>query len=689
MNQFFLQLYRRTLGSVVFGIVLMVLIALYIAIGSGAHVVREAFEMNEMQFFNAWPLTLLSVLLILNLMFVTVERIPFTPPRYGVWMIHIGVVVLIWGMMFYYKYKTEGLTLIPVGQSKSHYYDLHERALFMRLQTTQGLFQVTSANNRSFNSHPLPSLPRFKVHDPELAPTDRLEQDDLRGIVPVLYTTDPATGQRVPSPIARELGMPGDLKIDIVAYYPYARIETRAQPNPDIQVPAVQLLIRDPHGDETAERWVTAGDPAKHACTTPMGVVEHRHVTDDALPVLMGAASRLHKLEVKIGDHTETMHVELGQSYPIGQTGYTITVESFDPAFPPFDPELKAQRPMVELLTVMVQSPTQTFRRQMISDWEKPTDWKLDEPGAGPMGKRQKEPLDTQLVTRYTFDDPQHLLEHGSASWIIATTPTQTAVIAIPADKPASVSLVPPGETAEFTIGGTQGVPLPVTAQRHEQVEVVDAIIPVPPEHRRRDEAGINQVIRARVHLGDWSKEVAVPFSQWPLEGSWQGGEVDLAGTPYRLQLQLGNTCLPMPARVTLEKFELVNYMGGTPQTTNLFRDFKSTLTIVELENGRTRQGVAHMNNPVYFGGIGDSEWTLFQAQFDKEQRWTVLGVGNRPGVWIMTAGCVLITVGLLYAFYLKPIIIRKMKEKALREAAQRAAARGAVGVVPAEPVGT
>ena len=37
--------------------------------------------------------------------------------------------------------------------------------------------------------------------------------------------------------------------------------------------------------------------------------------------------------------------------------------------------------------------------------------------------------------------------------------------------------------------------------------------------------------------------------------------------------------------------------------------------------------------------------------------------------VGVMTAGCVLMTVGLLYAFYAKPVIIRKRKERALREA--------------------
>src|ERR1700722_5538363 len=76
-------LFRYTFKNVIFGIPLMVLIAAYIAVGSGFASVREYFEMNELQFFNAWPLKLLMLLLCLNLTVVTFTRIPLTPPRYG------------------------------------------------------------------------------------------------------------------------------------------------------------------------------------------------------------------------------------------------------------------------------------------------------------------------------------------------------------------------------------------------------------------------------------------------------------------------------------------------------------------------------------------------------------------------------------------------------------------------------
>jgi hypothetical protein len=178
-------------------------------------------------------------------------------------------------------------------------------------------------------------------------------------------------------------------------------------------------------------------------------------------------------------------------------------------------------------------------------------------------------------------------------------------------------------------------------------------------------------------------RDVAVPFTQWAGDSGWSGGYVPLGDTGLQLQLQLGNTRMPIPARVTLDDFELEHYMGANEQTARMFRDFKSKITLQEIKSADPQTGMprmsdpvkaeVHMNNPVYFGGITGGQWTLFQSAWDPEgQRFTVLGVGNRPGVWFMTIGSVVMVFGLLYAFYLKPIIIARMKARALREAAEK-----------------
>ena len=54
----------------------------------------------------------------------------------------------------------------------------------------------------------------------------------------------------------------------------------------------------------------------------------------------------------------------------------------------------------------------------------------------------------------------------------------------------------------------------------------------------------------------------------------------------------------------------------------------------------------------------------------------TVLGVGNRHGVWVQLAGCVIACLGMIYAFYVKPLIKRRNERLVLEEIA-RAKAEG------------
>ena len=138
----------------------------------------------------------------------------------------------------------------------------------------------------------------------------------------------------------------------------------------------------------------------------------------------------------------------------------------------------------------------------------------------------------------------------------------------------------------------------------------------------------------------------------------------------------LGNLRREMPARITLKQFDLVPYPGGGPAAgSTIMRDFRSTLVVEDRRSGAEATGVASMNSPVYFGSgaWGDllgGQWLFFQARWDQDgQKWTILGVGNRPGVTVMIAGCLMVAAGLMYAFYAKPVVIRAMKRRALAKA--------------------
>jgi hypothetical protein len=638
----------------------MVLVALYVAVGSGLPSVRAYFELSDLQFFNAWPLKLLMALLVLTLATVTWERIPFTPPRYGVWCIHSGIIVLIAGMAMYYAYKIEGQTTVRLGQTVDHFYDTTDRSLYVRL------------NGVNVGQHILYSLPRFHEYAAELGNAGVLDRKDLRNIVPTLTLRDPETNQLRQRTLTEEFQLSGPLKLDVIGYWPYAHIESRYVEDPKADAVGIHIDLTSPHTGQAAEEWLVASDPQNASKSIPGLELEHRDI-DDASQItqMEQSAATVHQLDVKIGDFSEKLTVEPGKRYPLGKTGYTLAIEDFNPAFPAMNGQ------MVQVLTMMVTTPTQTFRRQLIPG-RAVTDWKLGVKGAGPMGKRQTKPLDEALQTTYRFEDPNHLLPDQEAEkhTLITTSNQQIIDIHTGLKRPAEVKTVPAsGGDIELVI---QDTPWKMHFERRGHVRRLERVVPTPLVQRERSasQSGTAQVLQVRVTVGDWTKTVYVPFADQPYETIWNGPILPLPGGKARLELQLGNRRRQLPARITLKSFELVHYPGGTG-TKGPFRDFKSTI-VVEDPSGAYAPytAVAHMNNPVHFA---NGRWAFFQAAWDPQgQQWTVLGVGSRPGVWVMVTGCIMMAVGLLYAFYLKPVIIRRMKQKALAQAQARALANAA-----------
>jgi hypothetical protein len=210
---------------------------------------------------------------------------------------------------------------------------------------------------------------------------------------------------------------------------------------------------------------------------------------------------------------------------------------------------------------------------------------------------------------------------------------------------------------------------------RVDHVRRDDTVQVVPPARRTRDagESGQFQVLRVRVTLGSWSRDVVAPYSLDAGDIAWDGGAIKLP-TGSTLQLALGQAKLPLPARLTLAKFELVPYPGGDTSTRSMMLDFRSTLKVEDVDSGESATEVAHMNSPVYFG---DGSWLFFQAAYDgDDHHWTILGVGNRPAVRVMILGCCMVVAGVLYAFYAKPYVIRRMKANAIAKANASKAAK-------------
>ncbi|MGA3066660.1 MAG: hypothetical protein ABSF29_07410 [Tepidisphaeraceae bacterium] len=658
--RFFQLLFRYTLNNVVFGIALMVAIGLYIAIGSGVVSVREHFELSDLEFFNAWPLKLLMLLLCLSLATVTWNRIPLTPPRYGVWCIHSGIVTLIIGTSLYYHFKVEGRTLIPVNQTAVYFYDTSRRAIYARVP-----------DRAVFGVHALPSLPRFGDYPPEdLSP--RFSKPDLQDIqrLDSIGPQTPSTGS-----LADWLGLAQPVRLDIIGYYAYADVAQDVIEDPSSSDSGVELKVDSPHGD-SGSLILTTADPAAARQIFGITELEQRDVSQASLQMIRDAAQNMFRLTVaRPNQSPKSFQAQLGQTYDLGHD-CTATLDSFNPAFPLFGTHEPVQALTLHLVS---KSPPREFWRMILAGRTLQTDFKMDPATTPPFvkGNRQKEPLDKDLVLGFSFLDAADLLpSQGGEEKHTLLTSGKTTLLDI------HTSFTQPAQIADFSAGGQ--IPLNIEdenviadVRRLEHVKVLSHVVPTPTARREKDlgESGVKQVVVVRVSCGDWSQDVSVPcdlyaapdpIMQEPFD-PWNLGTVRIPGAKSPLQLQLGFVPLPLPALLTLRKFELVRYPGAENDS-GPFRDFRSTLEVQDATGDKT-VAVASGNNPIYFDG---GRYIFFQAGYDPDAKFSILGIGNRPGVGIMIAGCVMIVAGLLYAFYVKPLIIRKMKAAALARAARQ-----------------
>jgi hypothetical protein len=652
-------LFRYTLNNVVFGITLMVLIALYVAVGSGLAGVREYFEMNELEFFNAWPLKILMLLLCLNLAVVTLNRIPLTPPRYGVWCIHSGIITLIVGTSLYYHLKVEGKTLIPVSHLVNLFYDSGERALYARV-----------LKGELYGMRPLESLPRFGNYDGEHDP-ERLRRGGLMGIdrfTPIGLQSDSSS-------LASWLGVGQPVTLDVVGFYSYADVAEDVVDDPASNETGVNVAVSGSDTRQASRFMLRATDPSAAHQFFGSTELEYRQVSEGALADIRGSVDRLFEVTANVGGRPmSNMDMGIGKATEVG--AYSIAVESFNPAFPMF-----GTHEVVQALTVHVVHGKTEFWRMILAGRTLQTDFKMDPATTPPMvkGNRQKEPIDKDLVLGFRVSDPAALLPTASDDKHVLLTEGNRGLVDI------HISMSSPTRVSDLTGGGKislmqDGEAVEATVGRADHFRIVSHVLPTPRDKQNKDvgESGSKQVVVVRVKCGNWSQDVPVPCDLYAAPDPmvlepmipWAMGVVQIPGANAALQLQLGYTCRPMPVALQLKSFEMVPYSGGMATSNTMFRDFRSTLEMTD-GDGHVETDVTSLNSPIYYD---HGNWIFFQAGYDPDGQSSTIGVGNRPGVVVMLTGCVMIVMGLLYAFYVKPIVIRRMKAGAMARAGRKKA---------------
>jgi hypothetical protein len=656
------KLFNLTLNNVVFGVALMVLIAAYIAIGSGVVSVREFFEMNELEFFDSWVLKTLMVLLCASLMVVTWNRIPLTPPRYGVWCIHSGIITLIMGTSLYYHKKIEGRTLVMTDHTAAYYYDTAERALYVR-----------TPGSRETLVQPLPSLPRFNSYGPDLQNSARMQRNDLSNI----SAMHPLQGRELKE-ISETLGLKDKVRFDILGFYPYADVNSDVQEDPASNNTAVELKIDGSDGATAGSLLLSAAQPDTARQIVGVSEVEHRQLSPADLEIMKQAAANMLRLTISLpGKPDLTLEAQIGSEYFLPDTGYRLTIDSFNPQFPMFQ-----THEIVQALTIHVKSDApaekREFWRMILLGKDIQTDFKKDPANTPPMekGNRQKEPLDPSLKLAFQFRDLGGLMPgEGQEKHTLITSGDHSLIdISTSFNRATEIKDLSNGGSINFNLDRKS---LTARVRRIDHASVTARITEIPEAKREKEiaESGQRQVALVRVSSGNWQEMVPVPFHLYPIPEPetnepvvepWRMGYVHIPGAIMPLQLQLGNMYHVLPARLTLKKLDMQHYPGGQGET-GLMRSISSTMVLTDRSTSEQTVAVCRLNDPIYYDG---GKYLFFQAGYDPQGGWSLIGVGNRPGVTIMIIGCIMIVVGLLYAFYVKPIIISRMKAGALARAA-------------------
>jgi hypothetical protein len=183
----------------------------------------------------------------------------------------------------------------------------------------------------------------------------------------------------------------------------------------------------------------------------------------------------------------------------------------------------------------------------------------------------------------------------------------------------------------------------------------------------QRDPSALNTLSMVRVKLGANEQSVSawLPYHHYPFES----GREAVRRFQYRptiiqlldgrlIEMMFSRRKAPLEVSIALDSFEIDSHLGGFTGKTASILNWRS---LIQPQDGGSKTLAVSVNDPQQYGDL----W-FFQSQWDPPDsaspglNYTVLGIGNRRGVFQMLFGCCLAVSGMIWAFYVKPMIKRK-----------------------------
>ena len=775
-------------SNVKFGILLLVLLFVYMSVGSAGVVYpthpaiwhvdawtyeqlrqRPIFEMTEFEWFHWWPFNLLITLLCVNMTVTTIRKIPFNSINAGVWMIHIGIITLSLGSVYYFLTKIEGdapvarravtvalvddsegggvlqssrflampgnSTTIGFGEDR---YDLQVQSIDPAWELLSGEdaglrafsvnLMVERADGQRFIRQVIAGYPDYtedlifsddpgqpfqrnvkvngdRLFDPgllvglEFAPTDHLYLRNDLAKSWALYLREKGASEWVERPIDGDflyndyigerdwiwnsgtgegqipldpinVSIPAvsaddpapDLDFEASGFLRYAVMRDQATPGgPDAALdPTAWVQIRAPRMDRSNDYVLRAFDPARNSVDG--GLMMMRWIGSEAeLENLIRPSTldiSIPSLGIDISQPATSEPEEGDQSFiRIGETGYGYRVVSLQD-------DLALGSGTVSVAILEISTPTGIHRRWVFDD---PT-LTRDVIEGMPMGQ----PAHAGKVLGDDSIQIQYRPGSGSSLLTIVAGPEDgrlRLVSSVGVDEPEIMDL-----SVGMPLALSGGLELEVERFEPRALFVTKPFI-VPLEQRARDAKEFFSRLRVSSASSSpiWLRYHMYPFDgpEWTLRRHvYDPGVVTLADG-REIELLFGRRRVPLPTEVSLEEFVLTSHIGEFDGDTANIRDYTSMLRFRDRTGEPWTEPVpVSVNAPVEHDGY----W-YFQAQWDPPDEprfqgdvassglnYTVLGVGNRNGVYIQLLGCVIAVIGMGYAFYVKPVLKQRRR---------------------------
>jgi len=523
-----------------------------------------------------------------------------------------------------------------------------------QVMDTWALF-VRKLGEMEWQQRPIEGLPRYNDH---IGSRDQVFTDP--------HDRLPVRAIDLEVPPARDDDPLADAGVHVTGYLRYAQMRRLWRDGGSTLNPVLTISTLTDDG-QSQQHELVAFDPSRN--TGAEGAIRFDWVEDEAALAALprGAASMLH---MRIPATGKTHDIRLTDRTVAGPDGAFTPIEGTDLSFRiralQNDLSLPNGRGQFSVALVDVKTPEGEFTRWVADNPAMTRDVHHgDGASADPHAADVRGP-DPRLHFEYTPAGPPVIIAAHPGGLQFIFNGEDSRLI----DRPVQV-----GETIQVV----KGVSVRIDGMwRNARSEVKPYV--VPRESRQRNAKVAFSMIRLEVSTSSGTQTKWLPFNQYamPTNQYVYGGRFEYQPEVFRLpngeqvEVLFSRRRVPLPNPIALDSFELDTHFGGYSGSVSTIRNYVSRLRFYQDGHWTDKAEAIAVNSPTEYAGY----W-YFQSMWDKPPRssasagmnYTGLGIGNRHGVYVQLAGCCLSVIGMIFAFYIKPVLVRRRAEAARAKA--------------------